>query len=167
MKIFKIKKTKELKENEIHKIILIKKRYWSYCYNDHFIWFKKNIRKNDLHFFLLKGSVKMYCCLRLRFYNYKNYKIPFYYLDTLCCLKKYRFRVLNFLTFIIESTKKNFTITLCANQHLRLYQLFGFKINNKIKIINHDIKNYNFLIHIPKKNKYTKYLKNKKINLEI
>lgn len=167
MNPFKLKKTKELSKNEINKIIFLKKRYWKYSHNSHFKWFKNNIKKNDLHFFLIENTVKMYCCLRLRFYNSRKQKIPFYYLDTLCSLKSNRYRVLNFLTFIIDTTKSNCTITLCSNDHLRLYQLFGFKKNSKIKIINHDIKNYNFLINIPIKNKYKKYMTKNEIKLEI
>ena len=167
MAVYKLKKTKELSNLEIKKIILIKKRYWKYSFEDHLKWFNNNIKVSDLHFYYIRKNIKMYCCLRLRHCRIKNQNIPFYYLDTLCSLKSHRYRVLNFLAFIMDNTKNKFTITLCDREHLRLYQLFGFKKINHIKITNHNIKNYFFLINIPLKNKFKHYINKNKFSLKI
>ena len=164
---FKLKKTKQLSKTEIKKIISIKKRYWKYSFESHLDWFSKNIKDSDLHFYYIKKNIKMYCCLRLRFFFFQNQKMPFYYLDTLCSLKSHRYRVLNFLAFIMDKTENKLTITLCAKEHLRLYQLFGFKKTNRIKITNHNIKNYFLLMNIPLKNKQKDYIRKEKFNLQI
>lgn len=166
MKIIK-KKTNQLSKNEINKIIKIKMKFWRYSLQNHHKWFKNKIKSNDIHFFIVTNSIKIYCCLRLRSFNYKKKKINFYYLDTLCSLKSHRYLVINFLSFVLKSTRNIFTITLCSKEHLFLYEFFGFKKTKNIKILNHNIKNYYFLLNIPKNNVNRKILTKNKIELKI
>lgn len=164
---FTKKLTKELSQEEILSICKLKRKYWKYSLKSHNNWFKKNILKNDIHFFLRLKTISMYCCLRNRKFILNKKKFSFFYLDTLCSLKKKRYRVLNFLDFIITSTKLRPTLTLCSENHLNLYKLFGFKITKNLNYINHDVRNYFTLINIPSKNKYKKLLLKNKINIKI
>lgn len=169
MKKFKFTKklTQQLSEQEIILICKLKKKYWKYSLKSHIDWFKKNILKNDFHFFLQIDTIKMYCCLRDRKFLLNKRKFSFYYLDTLCSVKISRYRVLNFLDFIMTSTKLKPTLTLCSKDHLNLYKLFGFKIKKNLNYINHDVKNYFTLICIPLKNKNKDLFKKNMINVKI
>ena len=80
---------------------------------------------------------------------------------------KSRYLVINFLSFVLKSTRNIFTITLCSKEHLFLYEFFGFKKTKNIKILNHNIKNYYFLLNIPKNNVNRKILTKNKIELKI
>ena len=161
------KKTKLLSKNEVTSILRLKKFFWRYSLKSHKDWFGKNIKKNDIHFFYKKRDViKMYCCLRFRHCKVGDIKMPFYYLDTLCSVKSYRYRILNFLIFIIENTHSRITITLCENVHLGLYSLMGFK-KKKFSISNHDVRNLNTLINIPRTNKYKRFIEGRRIQLKI
>tara|TARA_B100000575_G_C23078784_1_gene621428 strand:+ start:273 stop:773 length:501 start_codon:yes stop_codon:yes gene_type:complete len=166
MKIVK-KKTIQLSNSEIKKIIRIKMQFWKYSFKSQNKWFIDKIKSNDLHFFIGSKTVKLYCCLRLGNFFYKKKKINFYYLDTLCSLKRYRYLVINFLNFVIKNTKDISTITLSSKEHLFLYTFFGFKKIKNIKILNHDVKNLNILLNIPKNNLYKKIFTSNKIELKI
>ena len=166
MKIIK-KKTNKLSKSEINEIIKIKMRFWKFSFKNHHKWFIDKIKSNDLHFFIGSKTVKIYCCLRSRSFFYKKKRINFYYLDTLCSLKRYRYLVLNFLNFVIKNTKDISTITLCGKEHLLLYKFFGFKKIKNIKLLNHNIKKYYILLNIPKNSLYKRIFTHKKIELKI
>ncbi len=166
MKIVK-KKTIELSISEIKNIIKIKRKFWKYSLKSHNKWFINKIKPNDLHFFIGSKTVRLYCCLRTRNFFYKKKKINFYYLDTLCSLKSYRYLVINFLDFVIKSTKGTSTIALSGKEHLFLYSFFGFKKIKNIKILNHNVKNFYTLLHIPKNSLNKKFFVNNKIKLKI
>ncbi len=76
MKIIK-KKTKQLSNNEINKIIKIKMKFWKYSFQNHHQWFISKIKSNDIHFFIITNTVKIYCCLRSRSLIYKKKKLIF------------------------------------------------------------------------------------------
>ncbi len=166
MKIVK-KKTTQLSNSEIKQIIKIKRKFWKYSLRSQNKWFIDKIKSNDLHFFIGSKTVKLYCCLRARNFFYKKKKINFYYLDTLCSLKRYRYLVINFLDFIMKNTKNISTITLSGKEHLFLYIFFEFKKIKNIKILNHDVKNLYTLLHIPKNSLNKKFFDSNRIKLKI
>ena len=166
MKIIK-KKTVQLSKSEINKIIKIKMKFWKFSFKNHHKWFIDKIKSNDLHFFIGSKTIKIYCCLRARSFFYKKKKINFYYLDTLCSLKRYRYLVLNFLNFVIKNTKGISTITLSSKEHLFLYTFFGFKKIKNIKLLNHNVKRYNILLNIPKNSLDKRIFTYNKIELKI
>ena len=165
--IFIKKLTKSLSRDEIRKILNLKKNYWKYSLKSHLNWFNKNIKKNDIHFFFKKKTIKMYCCFRKRKIKLKNRNCNIFYLDTLCSLKKDRFRVLNFLTFIIDSAKTTPIVTLCRKEHVVLYSLFGFTKTSNINFLNHNVKDYFVLINIPIKYRLKSIFIDNKINITI
>ena len=165
MKIIK-KKTIQLSNYEINNIIKIKKRFWKFSLKEHNKWFINKIKPNDLHFFIGSKNIKIYCCLRSRSFFYKKKRIKFYYLDTLCSLRRYRYFVLNFLDFVIKNAKAISILTLSGKEHLFLYKFFDFKIIKNIELLNHDIKKYYTLLNIPKTSLHKKIFYNK-IQLKI
>ena len=52
-------------------------KFWRYSLQNHHKWFKNKIKSNDIHFFIVTNSIKIYCCLRLRSFNYKKKKLIF------------------------------------------------------------------------------------------
>lgn len=165
MKIIK-KKTIQLSNYEINNIIKIKKQFWKFSFKEHNKWFVNKIKPNDLHFFIGSKNINIYCCLRSRSFFYKKKRIKFYYLDTLCSLRRYRYLVLNFLDFVIKDSKVTSILTLSSKEHLFLYKFFGFKKIKNIELLNHDIKKYNTLLYVPKNNLNKKIFHNK-IQLKI
>ena len=76
MKIIK-KKNQPVIKNEINKIIKIKMKFWRYSLQNHHKWFKNKIKSNDIHFFIVTNSIKIYCCLRLQASIIKKKKLIF------------------------------------------------------------------------------------------
>jgi len=168
--MFLFNKTQNLKATDVKNIINLKILFWNkYNLRDHHNWFIKNIRPNDLHFFFkVKNKIVIYCCLRSRKIFYKEKIIPFFYLDTLCSIKKYRGKIIiDFLKFIYMNKKKPI-ILLCKNEMISLYKLsLSCKIVKNFNFINHNIGKLNVLIAIPNNHKYKKISLEKKIKIAL
>ena len=94
--MIKVLKLKDLKKKIINQIFLLKNTHWKSNIKSQKNWFKKNIKKNDLHIVLFKEKIIGYNLLRkrsLEILNLKNKKLKnqkYYYFDTLIVNKKYR-----------------------------------------------------------------------------
>ena len=83
---FLVVKNQNLKKSLIKKIINLKKEEWKYSLKSHLSWFKKNLKKNDIHILLLKKNYLIgYNALRHRsicVYNNFSKNLKYYYFDT-------------------------------------------------------------------------------------
>jgi len=164
---FIVKKTFELKKKEINDIIKLKKKYWKYSEKSHKEWFKKFIKKYDIHFLgKKKDNVAMYCCLRVREIKVKSNIINFFYLDTLCSYKQFN-KIFSFMRLINKLIDKDFCILICDSKHVKFYKKFNFKPSKKYKFKNHSTKNMEVLFKIDKTNENYDFFKNNKINFSI
>tara|TARA_Y100000992_G_C21140183_1_gene430987 strand:- start:328 stop:588 length:261 start_codon:yes stop_codon:yes gene_type:complete len=65
--------TYELKNNQIKEICVLKNQQWKFGIKSQIKWFKKNIKKNDIHnLFYLKSKLIGYTVLRKRTYKIKK-----------------------------------------------------------------------------------------------
>ena len=83
------KRTCELTDLQIKKIIKLKNSYWNYSLKSQSNWFKKNIGENDIHFFETKNKqiVKYLVFREITIYTSGNKKNG-YLRDTLIARKK-------------------------------------------------------------------------------
>ena len=159
-------KTSKLNKNKIIQISNLKDSQWRSGINSQIEWFKKNIKKNDIHNLLyLKSKLIGYTLLRRRLFNNNN-KLKKRYLlfDTLVIHKDYRNKRLSNLLMIFNNTiireTRLFSFLICKNDLVDFYKKYDWiKLNKKnIKVLDHPfstngmlfntnkIKNYNFYI---------------------
>tara|TARA_B100000886_G_scaffold259691_1_gene184561 strand:- start:451 stop:957 length:507 start_codon:yes stop_codon:yes gene_type:complete len=143
MIIINTKKTHELKKKEIESITKLKNTHWNYGEKSQIKWFKKYIKKSDIHNILLfKNKIIGYTCLRVRRIHSKKYK-KYLYFDTLIINKKFRKlsfskTLMIFNNKIIKNNKKiSFLIT--TKKLETFYKKFGWKTLNKnnFRVIDH------------------------------
>ena len=143
MIIINTKKTHELKKKEIENITKLKNQHWNYGEKRQIKWFKKYIKKNDIHNILLfKNKIIGYICLRIRKIHSEKYK-KYLYFDTLIINKKFRKlsfskKLMIFNKKIIKKNKKiSFLIT--TKKLEKFYEKFGWKTLNKsnFRVIDH------------------------------
>tara|TARA_B100000579_G_C22811712_1_gene845608 strand:- start:1237 stop:1770 length:534 start_codon:yes stop_codon:yes gene_type:complete len=131
--------TSELKSNQINEILNLKNTHWKYGYVSQKNWFKKNVRKTDLHNILISnGKISGYTFLGFRTYHVikkngdskvlKNYLL-FHSLILKSQFRKYKnlSRFMNFNNKIIRSNKKP-SFLLCRKDKINMYKRFGWKL---------------------------------------
>ncbi len=126
---FKVIKTRQIKRNELTKILLLKKSYWKYSLNSQKKFFYKNYKFNDKHILLYnKNKLIGYNCLK----NIKINNIKCLLLDSFIVEKSYRGKGISSMLIsksmneILNLDKKAF---LLANKNsIKLYMGFGWKI---------------------------------------
>ncbi len=129
----------KLTNNEIKQICLLKEKQWKFGKKSQLKYFKKNIKKFDLHsLFYIKSKLVGYTLLRKRTYKTENLKKNTHYLlfDTLVIDKKYRGMKLSDLlmsfnnTIIKQSGFSSFLI--CSNKLVSFYKKNNWtKLNKK------------------------------------
>ena len=140
-----------LKSSQINSICNLKDQEWKFGKISQNDWFRKNIKKNDIHNLLyINTKLIGYTSLRKKLCKIKNKKKKIQYLlfDTLIIDKKFKGKKLSnlLMTFNNEIIKQScfFSFLICKNRHVNFY-----KKNKWIKINN---KNINFLEHTVFKN---------------
>ena len=115
---FKSLETKKLKKKEILLICKLKNTEWKYGVKSQLIWFKKNIKTNDIHNMVFLGKNLIgYNLLRKRSFLINRKKKNYLYFDTLIVLKKYRKMKISKLicqlsSIIIKKKKLSFNVNL-------------------------------------------------------
>ena len=138
--------TYELKNNQIKEICVLKNQQWKFGIKSQIKWFKKNIKKNDIHnLFYLKSKLIGYTVLRKGTYKIKkkNSKKTYLYFDTLIIDKKYRKKklsniLMSFNNTIIKQTGL-FSFLICKKKLINFYKKNNWiKLNRKnVKILDH------------------------------
>ena len=162
MKFYK-SPTYKLKKKDIMEIASLKNSQWNYGIPSQIRWFnnKKNVSKNDLHFFLNKNEeIICYVQLGKRRYVIDSKKKHYILFRTLIVLKDERGKNLSkkimneVLKFI--KLKKLPCFLLCKKELIGFYQKYGFiKLRkNHFKVLDH--KNTLFgMIYYPEKKFFT------------
>ena len=131
---------KYLKKKEIIKICNLKNTHWKFGLKSNLKWFRKNIKKKDIHNLLYKNEDLIgYTLLRKRLALLKGNKIKkihYLYFDTLIIKDKFRKfgyskALMNFNKKIIKKEKLH-AFLICYNNLIKYYKKFGWtKIQNK------------------------------------
>ena len=136
----------KLKNNQIKSICLLKDKHWKFGINSQMKWYKKNIKKNDIHnLFYIKSKLVGYTLLRKRTYkigslNKKNNYLLF---DTLIIDKKFRGKNLSDILMSFNNTIINqsdyCSFLICKNELVNFYKKNKWiKINDKkIKVVDY------------------------------
>ena len=139
------KKKKSLKKKEINSILKLKDTHWKFGIKSQIEWFKKNIKKNDIHNLLVfREKVIGYTLLRPRRLISTNKK-KYLYFDTLIIEKKYRNKNLSSMLMefnnqiICRKNLLSFLITLKKNE--KYYNKFGWK---KLKVSSFNVMDHKF-----------------------
>jgi len=160
-------KTSKLNINKIIQISNLKDSQWRFGINSQIEWFKKNIKKNDIHNLLyLKSKLIGYTLLRRRLFNNNN-KLKKRYLlfDTLVIHKDYRNKRLSNLLMIFNNTiireTRLFSFLICKNELVDFYKKYSWiKLNKKnINVIDHPFSTNGMLYNTNKIKKYNFYIK--------
>ena len=81
----------KLKNNQIKSICLLKDKQWKFGIKSQIKWYRKNIKKNDIHnLFYIKSKLVGYTLLRKRTYEIRslNKRTNYLLFDTLIIDKK-------------------------------------------------------------------------------
>jgi len=133
-------KTLDLKKRQIFEIVKLKDSHWKTGANEQLEWFRKNIKKNDIHNIIyLNGKMIGYNCLRNRKFkinkSYKSYLL----FDTIVIHKRFRSKrfgkKLMKLNNRIINKKKKISILLCTSLKVNFYKKNNWKILNLKKKI--------------------------------
>ena len=160
-------KTSKLNKNKIIQISNLKDSQWRFGINSQIEWFKKNIKKNDIHNLLyLKSKLIGYTLLRRRSFNNNN-KLKKWYLlfDTLVIHKDYRNKKLSNLLMIFNNTiireTRLFSFLICKNELVDFYKKYSWiKLNKKnINVIDYPFSTNGMLYNTNKIKKYNFYIK--------
>ena len=140
------KKTKQLKKEQIYNICKLKNTHWNYGFKSNLMWFKKNVKSNDLHNLVYYNSKLIgYTLLRIRTYYLRKTKKKYFYFDTLIIDKRYRNNSVSYLLMKLNNQviKKNKKISflICSNNMIEFYKKFYWKLMPTKKFL---IKDHNF-----------------------
>ena len=159
--------TSKLNINKIIQISNLNDSQWRFGINSQIEWFKKNIKKNDIHNLLyLKSKLIGYTLLRRRSFNNNN-KLKKRYLlfDTLVIHKDYRNKKLSNLLMIFNNTiireTRLFSFLICNNDLVDFYKKYDWiKLNKKnIKVLDHPFSTNGMLFNTNKIKNYSFYIK--------
>ena len=160
-------KTSKLNKNKIIQISNLKDSQWRFGINSQIEWFKKNIKKNDIHNLLyLKSKLIGYTLLRRRSFNNNNkLKKRYLFFDTLVIHKDYRNKKLSNLLMIFNNTiireTRLFSFLICKNELVDFYKKYSWiKLNKKnINVIDYPFSTNGMLYNTNKIKKYNFYIK--------
>ena len=136
----------KLKHHQIKSICLLKDKQWKFGIKSQMKWYRKNIKKNDIHnLFYIKSKLVGYTLLRKRTCEIRslNKRTNYLLFDTLIIDKKYRGKNLSNLLMSFNNTIINqsgyFSFLICKKKLVSFYKKNRWiKLNKKnIKIIDH------------------------------
>ena len=138
------KKSFQLSKKEIKNICLLKNNQWKFGIKSQLNWYKKNIKKKDIHNMMFINSKLIgYTLLRRRRCLVNKVLKKYLLFDTLVLHKKYRNKKLSNLIMyfdneIIKQNKK-LSFLICKKDLVDFYKKFNWKLikNNNISIPDH------------------------------
>ncbi|MDA7703315.1 hypothetical protein N8784_01900 [Candidatus Pelagibacter sp.] len=156
----------KLKNSQIKSICLLKDKKWKFGIKSQIKWYKKNIKKNDIHnLFYIKSKLVGYTLLRKRTYEIRslNKRTNYLLFDTLIIDKKYRGKKLSNLLMNFNNTIINqsgyFSFLICERELISFYKKNKWiKVNNKnINIIDHLFSSNGMIFNMKDVNKKKHY----------
>ena len=128
----------QLSKKIILDICKLKNEYWNYGIASNLKWFKKKVKKKDIHNLLFFNKKLIgYTLLRKRLAFIKKKKIHYFYFDTLVIKKKFRKK--NYSKILMHTNskvivkKKLHSFLICKKKTVKYYKKFGWvPINRKL-----------------------------------
>ncbi len=163
------KTTPLLSKKEIKNICVLKDTQWKYGIKSQLNWYKKNIKKEDIHNLLFINSKLIgYTLLGKRTCFLNKVKKKYLLFDTLMLDKKYRNKkssnlIMYFDNEIIKQ-KKMLSFLICKKASIKFYKRFNWKLlnNNNILVPDHSFSTYSMIynnnVQIKSALKYTFYI---------
>ena len=159
----------KLQNKEIEEICFLKDKHWKFGIKSQMKWYRKNIKKNDIHNLLyIKSKLVGYGLLRKRTCEIRslNKRTNYLLFDTLIIDKKYRDKKLSDLLMSFNNSiitqSSYFSFLICKRKLISFYKKNKWiKLNNKnIKIIDHLFSANGMIFNMknPNKKKYTFYI---------
>lgn len=146
MNNFKIRISKNLKnKNKIIEICKLKNEAWEYGIKNQLKWFKKKVKKKDIHIMIeIKKKIIGYVLLRERKYylkSNKNVNGKFYYFDSFIIKKKFRKKgfgqkLIDIANKIILK-KKYFSVLTSRAKNINFYKKNKWKLSKRITLLDH------------------------------
>ena len=165
------KTTPLLSKKEIKNICILKNTQWKYGIKSQLNWYKKNIKKEDIHNLLFINSKLIgYTLLRKRTCFVNKVKKKYLLFDTLVLDKKYRNKKLSNLIMYFDNEiikqKKMLSFLTCNKSLIKFYKRFNWKLlNNNILVPDlpdHSFSTYSMIynnnVQIRSALKYTFYI---------
>lgn len=152
----------KLTHNQIKLICLLKDKQWKFGIKSQIEWYRKNVKKKDIHnLFYIKSKLVGYTLLRKRTCKIKglNKNIKYLYFDTLIIDKKYRDKSLSNLLMRFNNTiikqSGHFSFLICKKELVSFYKKNEWVKLNKtnFKVIDHLFATNGMIFNIQKKNK--------------
>ena len=118
-----------LKNDQKRSICLLKNQQWKFGMKSQIDWFRKNVKKDDIHnLFYIKSKLVGYTLLRKRTckINYSKKNVNYLFFDTLIIDRKYQKKKLsnlfmNFNNTVIEQSG-HFSSLICKKEFLEFYK---------------------------------------------
>ncbi len=158
---------KQLKKKDILSICKLKNEQWKYGLKSNLSWFKKNIKKNDIHNLLfLNKKLIGYTLLRKRKAVIKKEnkikRINYLYFDTLIIKKKFRKNLYSKILMKFNSkkiiSKRLHSFLICSKKLVNYYIKFNWTHlkKNEFKLMDHKSKKFGMVFNNKKKIKKSK-----------
>ena len=140
------KQTKKLHKDQIIQICKLKNIHYKYGFKSNLNWFKKYVKKEDIHNLIYYNSKLIgYTLLRIRTFYLGKIKNKYLYFDTLVIDKKFRDRKISYLLMHFNNQiilkKKKISFLVCLNAVVKYYKKFGWETMRKNIF---SIKDHNF-----------------------
>lgn len=159
----------KLSKKNILNICKLKNENWQHGVNSNLNWFKKNIKKNDIHNLLfLDKRLIGYTLLRKRIAIIKKKnntkKINYLYFDTLIISKKFRNKNYSKILMTYNSKKiinqKLHSFLICSKKTINYYKKFYWKLlsKKKFKLMDHQSEKFGMVFNNKVKLEETKFL---------
>ena len=148
--IFNSKKTNQLSQKDLSKIFKLKEERWKFGISSQKKFFKKNIKKFDIHNFIYKSQKKNeligYTCFRLRNIFLSEKKFNYLLLDTIIISKKYRKKNYGkkLMKLNNKMIKKNKipSFLFCNSKNAKFFKSFKWKFlpHRTYKVLKNNVK---------------------------
>ena len=155
--IFISKKTSKLNSDEIFKILTLKEEEWRHGLSSQKKFFKKNVKKFDIHnlFFTSNKKKKLlgYTCFRMRHFMLNKKKMKYMLLDSIIGSKdykkkKYGKKIMKINNIFIKKNRLP-SFLLCNKKNSNFFKLYKWRLipSNKFQIKHRVKKNKNLMFY--------------------
>lgn len=140
----------QLTEQDLEKIVSLKKKHWNYSTEEHQNWINNNINKDDIHVLMIENEVLVGYLNLIQTEVILNNEIHFFLgIGNVCSLEKGlgygRELLIGMQKYLFENNFKG--VLFCKDKLVGFYSRFGWKLIDKNKIISENYKNVNIMFY--------------------
>ncbi len=134
--IFLSKKTSQLNRDEFLKILILKEEEWKHGISSQKKFFKKNVKKFDIHNLFFKSNKKKkligYTCFRVRHFMLNKKKMKYMLLDSIIVSKDYKKKnygkkIMKINNIFIKKNRLP-SFLFCTKKKSNFFKLFKWKL---------------------------------------